>query len=297
MLPSLAEHYKVYDKPVVIWLELTGCSGNSMSLWNSVGPDLQQVLNSLIDVRYWHFLMSAQGAKAVEVLYKSANENQGNFILVIEGAIATKPKYEAPFSSDGALIDGTQVLTKIGRQAGQVLAVGACASFGGVSAARPNPSGSISATAFLKRPVVNVSGCPAHPDWIIGTLGYMMLFGTPPLNNQGQPLMFYEYTIHQRCQRRSYFDKKVFAKKIGDPECMFKLGCKGPVTYADCPVRQWNHYVNWPVKANTPCIGCANPGFPDAMEPFFEPLPPRPKRISTAKKARTRKVRMRRRRR
>ena len=81
--------------------------------------------------------------------------------------------------------------------------------------------------------------------------------------------MFYSQTIHDRCERRSFFDKGVFAKKLGDGGCMFKLGCRGPVTPIDCPIRKWNGRVNWPVGSNTPCIGCAQFGFPDKMEPFI----------------------------
>ena len=75
--------------------------------------------------------------------------------------------------------------------------------------------------------------------------------------------------IHDRCPRRSYFDQGIFAEKLGDKTCMFKLGCRGPVTRIDCPTRQWNQYVNWPIEVDTPCIGCAQFGFPDLMEPFI----------------------------
>ncbi|MDD2422438.1 MAG: Ni/Fe hydrogenase, partial [Heliobacteriaceae bacterium] len=86
---------------------------------------------------------------------------------------------------------------------------------------------------------------------------------------QDRPLLFYSTLIHDRCPRRSFFDRGIFAEKLGDKTCMFKLGCRGPVTRTDCPVRQWNAYVNWPVKDDTPCIGCAQFGFPDRMEPFI----------------------------
>ncbi|MGE5381305.1 MAG: hydrogenase small subunit [Methylocystaceae bacterium] len=298
ILPLVAEHYQGQpQKPLVIWIEATGCSGNSISLWNSIGPDMQQILNNLIDVRYWHYLMAAQDQNAIASLYQSARENAGSYFLIIEGAIATKPGYDALFALNGRYISTGEVLQQLGQDAKHIMAVGTCAAFGGFSAARPNPSGSVGASAFLQRPVINVSGCPAHPDWIMGILGYLLMYGAPPVNENGQPLMFYEYTIHQRCQRRSYFDKHEFAVKIGDPECMFKLGCKGPVTHADCPVRLWNGYVNWPVKANTPCIGCTNPAFPDASEPFFEPLPEKHQVVKKNSKRRTRRVKMQRRRR
>jgi hydrogenase small subunit len=121
----------------------------------------------------------------------------------------------------------------------------------------------------LTRKVIKLPGCPCHPDWFLGTLAHIILYGEPQLDDRDRPLMFYSTLIHDRCPRRSYFDKGIFATKLGEKTCMFKLGCRGPVTRVDCPVRQWNDYVNWPIKDDTPCIGCAQFGFPDAMEPFI----------------------------
>jgi len=112
-------------------------------------------------------------------------------------------------------------------------------------------------------------GCPCHPDWFMGTLAEILLYDAPKLDAKDRPVLFYSTLIHDRCPRRSFFDKGIFAKKLGDHTCMFKLGCRGPVTRTDCPVRQWNKYVNWPVEDDTPCIGCAQFGFPDLMEPFI----------------------------
>jgi hydrogenase small subunit len=129
----------------------------------------------------------------------------------------------------------------------------------------------------LKRDVINVSGCPVNPDWFVGTLAHLLMYGKPDLDELNRPKLFYEFTIHRHCQRRSYFDKKDFAKKLGDIECMFSQGCSGPRTSADCPYRQWINHVSWPVKVNTPCIGCTNQDFPDGSAPFFAPLPEKSK--------------------
>jgi hydrogenase small subunit len=121
----------------------------------------------------------------------------------------------------------------------------------------------------LKRKVIKLPGCPCHPDWFLGTLAHLLLYGQPLLDEFDRPLMFYGTLIHDLCPRRSFFEKGIFAEKLGEKTCMFKLGCRGPVTRVDCPVRQWNDYVNWPIGDDTPCIGCAQFGFPDAMEPFI----------------------------
>ena len=101
-------------------------------------------------------------------------------------------------------------------------------------------------------------------------LGYLVSVGVPRLDSFGRPAPYYSETIHERCPRRRFFDKGVYAKKFGDEECMFLLGCRGPETFAYCPVSRWNNTENWPIEDNTTCIGCASPGFPDKMEPFVQ---------------------------
>ena len=98
----------------------------------------------------------------------------------------------------------------------------------------------------------------------------LLLFSTisPMIAFIGFPELMKSYT-HDRCERRSLFEQGIFAKKLGDEGCMFKIGCRGPVTPTDCPVRKWNQHVNWPIGGSTPCIGCAQFGFPDKMEPFI----------------------------
>lgn len=166
-----------------------------------------------------------------------------------------------------------RIVKELGSKARHVVAAGTCACYGGPSAASPNLSGSVGVRDVLERPVLNVSGCPNNPDWIVGTLFHLLYFGQPELDPDGRPLLFYQYTVHRHCQRRSYFDDQEFADQLGDIECMFQLGCMGPVTPSDCPYRQWNDYVNWPVRASTPCIGCTTVDFPDGSMPFFKPLP------------------------
>jgi hydrogenase small subunit len=93
------------------------------------------------------------------------------------------------------------------------------------------------------------------------------------VDDKGRPTAFYGKLIHDNCPRRGYFDDGKFAKKFSEPYCLYELGCKGPVTYADCPIRMWNSGTSWCVGANSPCIGCCNPGFPDEVSPFRS-LPP-----------------------
>ena len=255
------------DKVNLIWLEATGCSGNIISLLNAENPDVIYLLQEMVTLKYNNSLMAAEGEAAFQ---QFLDTQQTEFILVVEGAVATKDNglYNVLARYRGKLITAMEAVKMAGEKAKHVLAVGTCASFGGPSAAKPNPSRSLSVPQFLNRKVIRVPGCPSHPDWALGTIANLIAFGEPELDAQNRPIIFYGITIHDRCPRRSFFDKGIFATKLGDPQCMFKLGCRGPVTRTDCPVRQWNGYINWPVEDNTPCIGCAGERFPDGMEPF-----------------------------
>lgn len=253
----------------LIWLEATGCAGNIISLLNAENPDVMYLLQEMVNLRYSNSLMIDEGEQAYKQFLDTLDTE---FILVVEGAVSTKNNglYTVIARYQGKAITAMDAVKLAGEKAKYVLAVGTCASYGGISAASPNPSGSMSVAQFLNREVIKVPGCPSHPDWAIGTIANLLAFGNVELDSQSRPIMFYNVTIHDHCPRRSYFDKGIFAKKLGDLECMFQLGCRGPVTKTDCPIRKWNSYVNWPVGANTPCIGCAGERFPDGMEPFVK---------------------------
>lgn len=259
-------------KPKLIWFEANACSGDSISTLNVVKPKLGQLICALFDIRYWEALMVGQGEQAIQSLVETVEA--GDFILVVEGAIATRDLgvYTVPFLLNDYAFTSLQLLQWMAPHAQWIVAVGTCAAFGGPSAARPNLSGSKGVQDVITEPVVNVSGCPVNPDWLLGTLYHIVHFGRPELDRFNRPTLFYGATVHTHCQRRSYFDKQQFAKQLGDPECMFELGCMGPVTGSDCPYRLWNDHLNWPVKASTPCIGCTNAGFPDESTPFYTPL-------------------------
>ncbi|ARE86171.1 Periplasmic [NiFeSe] hydrogenase small subunit precursor [Clostridium formicaceticum] len=255
------------NKINLIWLEATGCAGNIISLLNAESPDVIYLLDQMVTLKYNNSLMAAEGEAAFQQFLDTLDTE---FILVVEGAVATKDdgRYTVIARYKGELVTAMEAVKMAGEKAKHVVTVGTCASYGGPSAARPNPSQSVSVPQVLNQEVIRVPGCPSHPDWAIGTIANLIAFGVPALDAQSRPIIFYGITIHDRCTRRSYFDNGIFATKLGDPECMFKLGCRGPVTRTDCPVRQWNGYVNWPIEDNAPCIGCAQERFPDGMEPF-----------------------------
>ncbi|HBQ63878.1 MAG TPA: Ni/Fe hydrogenase [Clostridiales bacterium] len=256
------------QKPKFVWLELTGCSGNIISLLNANDPDFLYLASNMVQFVYDNSLAVKQGPQAMEQLFSVTGSD---FILAVEGAVATKDNgiYNIIGKHRGQPVTAYEAMKELGEKASHVIAVGTCASDGGVSAARPNPATCVSVQSVLQRKVIKLPGCPCNPDWFLGTLAHLLLFGEPELDSMDRPTMFYGIPIHDRCPRRSYFNKGMFAEKLGEETCMFKLGCRGPVTRTDCPIRRWNERINWPIGDNTPCIGCAQFGFPDLMEPFI----------------------------
>lgn len=279
VIPELAEALMKQgrERPPVIWLECDTCAGDYFSFLNVLHPDLKQILFEIIEMHYSNTLMAAEGDMAISYLEKVAKEKKGEYILIVEGTIPTAD--DGVYSMighrpNGEPITDLEAVRWLAKGAKYIIAAGSCASFGGPYAADPNPTGSKPVHQVINEQVINVPGCPVHPDWIVGTLSHVILYGVPDLDAYNRPTLFFGNTIHDKCPRREDFENGNFAKKPGDSGCLYMIGCKGPVTYADCPTRQWiSDHTNWPVEANTPCIGCVAPGFPDRMSPFFEHLP------------------------
>ena len=247
------------NSPAVIWLHGAACTGCSVSLLNAVNPTIDSVLLDTISLKYHPTVMAAAGDAAVQ----SARSTQaaGSYILVVEGAIPTagNGKYCYVWDEGGSPITMAQAVTSLAANAKAVVAVGTCAAFGGVPAANP-ATGVMSVGAFLKRPVINLPGCPSHPAWMIGALALLIAGKTPALDQYSRPTAFYRpVVIHERCPRREREEASRFGQ---DGYCLEELGCKGPHTHADCDLRKWNGGQNWCIGANGLCIGCTEPDFP-----------------------------------
>jgi hydrogenase small subunit len=271
----------------VIWLQGGGCSGCSVSVLNSLSPKIQDVLVSQVipgqhvSLRFHPTVMAASGELAMQALDDAAM-NPGGYLLVMEGAIATKDDgvYCELGERDGHGVTILEHITSLGRDAMAVIALGACATHGGIPAGSPNPTGSKGVMQVFEdygidTPVINLPGCPPHPDWFVGTVASVLLGGleSVEVDSMKRPVAFYGKLIHDNCPRRGYFDAGQFAKKFSEPYCLYELGCKGPVTYADCPIRHWNSGTSWCIGASSPCIGCASMGFPDEVSPVMSLAP------------------------
>lgn len=273
----------------VIWIQCATCTGCSVSVLNSVSPTVKNVLvdevipGKHVNLRFHATVMAGAGDIVIEEMEATYQSKKGKYILVVEGAIPTAgnvSEYGSIGEKDGQLVSMLTRVESLGRDALAVVALGTCAAFGGIAAGMPNPAGCISVQEVFKReniatPLINISGCPPHPDWFVGTLANVLLLGLPKpeeLDEYNRPKAFYSQLIHENCPRRAYFDEGKFAKHFGEPGCLNELGCKGPVTYADCSLRLWNGGVNWCIGSGSPCIGCVEAGFPDELAPFYVKL-------------------------
>lgn len=277
----IAEIVKAFEKavagrPPVLWLHGSSDSGCSVSLLNSVHPDVAEVLLQLISLEFHQTVMAASGELATSALEDALENHAGEFIFVVEGAIPTG--INGVFCTVGELegipmmiVDWVKML---GAEAQAVVAVGTCASFGGIPAAAPNPTecksvGEVFRENGIATPLINIPGCPPHPDWIVGTLFHVLKYGIPDLDTLGRPRLFFGKLVHDKCPERSHYDNREFAPRPGESGCHLLLGCRGPDAYADCPTRLWNGGVNWCVESGTVCIGCTHPSFPDSVSPFY----------------------------
>jgi hydrogenase small subunit len=253
----------------VVWLQGQSCSGCSVSFLNSAYPDVARVITRYISVQYHQTLSAATGDVALGALNRSIEA--GGYLLVVEGGVpVAMPEAcrvgEEPF---------TEQLVRAAQGAAAVVALGTCASFGGIPAAPPNPSGSVSVRDHLTRSgvktaVVSLPGCPTHPDWLVGTIVEYVRSGVPELTPTGCPTAFYGSNIHAHCPQFYNYDAGKFATTFGEDGCLFKLGCMGIRTEADCSMRRWNNKTNWCVEAGAPCIGCARPEFAQRQDfPFY----------------------------
>lgn len=247
-------------KPSVIWLHFQECTGCTESLLRTSHPTVAELILDLVSLDYCETLFAAAGDQAEEALHSAMEANAGKYICVIEGAIPLKDGGVYCKIGGKTAID---IVTDVASKAGALIAIGACASFGGLPAADPNPTGAVGAPEALKgKTVVTLPGCPPNPYNFLGTALQFATFGTlPALDKLGRPMFAYGRTIHEDCPRRPHFDAGRFVQQFGDEGarlgyCLYKTGCKGPETHANCSIQQFGEVGAWPVGIGHPCVGC-----------------------------------------
>ena len=264
---AMAEAMAAAKRPSVIWLPFQECTGCTESITRSHSPTLEGMIFDMISLDYQETLMAAAGHQAEEALRHAMKENAGKYLLIVDGSI--------PLGQDGAYscIGGrsnVDLLKEAAQGAAAVIAVGTCASFGGIPKANPNPTGAVSVSDLVQdKPVVNIPGCPPIPVVMTGVLAHYLTFGSlPELDDKKRPKSFFGETIHDRCYRRPFYDQGKFARTFDDEGarqgwCLFELGCKGPVTHNACATVKWKGGTSWPGESEHGCLGCSEPDFWD----------------------------------
>jgi len=259
--------------PPIIWLNGANCTGCTVSLANLFSnnagtTNVADLLLNTIDLAFHPNLMGAAGDLAVAEL-RSASTREGGFILAIDGGIPTAfgGRTCMLWTEDGREVTAMEAVKDLAPKAAAVLCIGTCASFGGMPAGDPNPTGIQSVGQITGVPTINIPGCPSHPDWVVGTIAQLLAGESPSLDSDGRPKAFFGKEIHDRCPRKDEDEAKTFGM---DGQCLEELGCKGKETKADCYSRHWNSDTNWCIGANAICIGCTEKGFPDKFSPFYD---------------------------
>jgi len=248
-------------RPSVIWLHFQDCTGCTETLLRTSAPDAAHLILDVISLDYHETLMAASGAQAEAALRKAMNDNAGKYVLVVEGAIPTRDN--GVYMQLGGR-PAVQVVKEVAAKAAAVIAIGSCASWGGIPSSDPNPTGAVGVdTVISGKPIVNLPGCPPNPYNLLAVvLEYVTMNRLPQMDELHRPTFAYERVIHENCPRRAHFDAGRYANAFGDEGhrkgwCLYKLGCKGPVTHAACSTRHFNELPGvWPIGIGAPCLGC-----------------------------------------
>lgn len=253
-------------RPPVIWLHGQECTGCTETLLRAHHPTLEGLLLDVVSLDYHDTLCVGAGHQALDYKHKMMQAHRGAYVLVTEGGTPTK---------DGGIyckVGGRtqmELVQEAAAGAGAIIAIGSCASWGGIQSAYPNPTGAVGTHAVIPdKTVINIPGCPPNPYNFLSTVLHLLTFNRPPaLDSLNRPKFAYGRLIHENCERRPHFDAGRFALEFGDEGhrqgfCLYKLGCKGPETPANCPAIGFGDVGqgSWPVGIGHPCFGCTEKG-------------------------------------
>lgn len=273
--PVMAEALAKARRQSVIWLSFQECTGCTESITRSYSPTLESLIFDFISLDYHHTLSAASGHAVEQAREEAMKANWGKYLVIVDGSV--------PLKDDGvystiAGMSNAQILKEVAEGAAAIVTVGTCAAFGGIPKADPNPTGAVAVSDIIKdKPIVNVPGCPPIPEVMTGVVASFLTFGKlPELDALGRPKAFFGDTIHDRCYRRPFYDQGKFAETFDDEGarqgwCLYKLGCKGPITYNACATVKWNQGLTFPIQSGHGCLGCSEPNFWDKGG-FYQPL-------------------------
>ena len=274
-LPKVVKALETKPRPPVVWFHFQECTCCSESFIRSSHPLVADVLLDKISLDYTETLQAAAGHQAEEALHNTMKKYKGEYLMLVEGSVPT---------NDGGIyctIGGrlaSDIIQEAAEGAKAIIAWGSCASNGCVQAADPNPTGATPVHKIVRgKPVVNVPGCPPIAEVMAGVIVHLLAFERiPQLDGLGRPKAFYSKRVHDSCYRRPYYDAGLFVETFDDENakkgyCLYKVGCRGPVTYNACGIMRWNNGVSYPIQSGHGCIGCSEANFWD-NSPFYQHL-------------------------
>ena len=275
-VPRVVEALQVKPRLPVVWFHFQECTCCSESFIRSSHPIVGDIVLDKISLDYTETLQAAAGRQAEEALHNTMQKYPGEYLMLVEGSI--------PTGNGGVYccIGGRSALDIVQEAAGgakAIIAWGSCASNGCIQAANPNPTGATPVHEIVSgKPIIKVPGCPPIGEVMAGTIVHLLAFDTiPQLDGLGRPKAFYSRRVHDTCYRRPNYDAGLFVNSFDDDSakrgyCLYKMGCRGPVTYNACGVTRWNNGVSFPIQSGHGCIGCSEANFWD-NGPFYRHLP------------------------
>ncbi|HEY7092705.1 MAG TPA: hydrogenase small subunit [Ktedonobacterales bacterium] len=275
--PRVVHALEATKRPSLVWLEFQDCAGNTESALRASHPSFADIVLDLLSWNYHETVMAPSGKAAEKSLHDTVVGEKGSYIAVVEGSI--------PLANNGAYCTiGGRTAIAIAREvclnAYATIAVGTCATYGGIPAAAGGVTGAVGVgQAIPGLKLINLSACPMNGANLAATIVHWLTFKELPAADElGRPLFAYGDRIHDHCPRRAHYDAGQFVQEWGDEGhrqgwCLYKMGCKGPNTNYNCPQIQWNDGTNWPIGVGHGCVGCAQPNFWDTMTPFYRTLP------------------------
>ncbi len=300
-----ATRFGPLEKVHAFWFAGMSCDGCSVAVTGATLPSVESLMlgahpgvprvilhHPVLNIESGpHYLRPAEQAMAGEL--------DAPYVVILEGSIADEAiahvqggywsaTGEEPWGPSGALrpVSSTEWIARLAPNAAAMIAIGTCATWGGVPSAEGNPTGAMSLMDFLGKdyrsvlgvPVVNVPGCPPIGDnfteTVAAVLYFLQGFGPlPEFDELGRPAWLFGETVHRRCVRGAYYEEGTFAHEFGDPECLVEIGCWGPVVNCNITSRGAIKGIGGCMNAGGACIGCTMPGFPDKFTPFYSRPP------------------------
>jgi hydrogenase small subunit len=275
-IPRIAEAVAA-QKPYLVWLEYQDCAGDTEALLRATKPTVGQIVLDILSVDYHETIMAPSGHAAEKSLMDIVQNHKGKYFVVVEGAIPMKDNGVYCCVGGRSAVD---IAREVCGNALATIAVGTCATHGGIPRALPNPTGAVGVKeAVPGATVINLPGCPLNVENLTATIVHYLTLGRLPQTDKlGRPLFAFGKRIHDNCERRGHFDAGQFVRQWGDAGhrqgwCLYEMGCKGPETFHNCPTVKYNEGTSWPVQGGHGCIGCSEPHFWDTMSPFYKRLP------------------------